>query len=76
MGQLVRPVNPLPSENFELFADTLMQGATRFSSDQLLELADRLHDLIRCRDVLREAGRRRAERPEPDCSKFEGLFAP
>lgn len=74
MGQLARPVNPLNSEEFERFSDTFMQGAARFSSDQLLELADRLHDLIRCRDALREVQQRRAQRPEPDCSKYDALF--
>jgi hypothetical protein len=57
--------SPLSSDEFESFASIVMGQAPRLSANQMLELADRLHETIRTRRVAERSFSRRNAPHEP-----------
>ena len=51
--------SPLSADEFERLASIVMAQAPRLSANQMLELADRLHDTIRTRRIAEQNFSRR-----------------
>lgn len=55
----------LPDEAFEAFGHQVLNGAELCADRQILDLADRLHDIIRSRRNARWSGESRSFDPAP-----------